>query len=150
MKQTIEVEVAEREIAVFDGMVLALERILSHCKDKGIHEFERKDVKHLFRNESESARFGDWVWFGGLVYKKGKGHYGLNIERCEEFFRGERTIPLRILKKTYRIPKTNEYRTESDGTIKDIPSVLALLDNGEFKAKYHPAKVEAGTQALFG
>lgn len=131
-------------------MLQSLYRISKWCYYKGVHEFTRKDVKHLFHSESESARFGDWVWFGGLVYKKGKGKYGLNLERCEEFFRGERTIPLRILKKTYRIPKSWEYRTESEGTIDDIPKIVDLLDgDGEFRAKYRPAKVEAGSQTLF-
>lgn len=151
MKENIEVEVVEREIALFEGMAEALWRIFRWCEDKGIHEFSRKDVKHLLRTESESARFGDWVWFGGLVYKRGKGRYGLNMERCDRFFRGRYQIPLRIFKKTYKMPKTWQYRTEGVGTINEIPALTRLIgSDGEFRARYRPVREEGPqTQPLF-
>ena len=99
---------SEREIALYRGLVTALWRVYKWCRQKGVHEFIRKDVKHLFTNENDTARFGDWVLFGGLVYKKGKGHYGLNLERCNDFFSGELAIPTRLWKN----PVTGEIKKE--------------------------------------
>lgn len=123
----------EREISLFKGMVDALFVVYTWCIQKGVNEFDRKDVKHLFKNENVSARFGDWVYFGGLVYKHGKGEYGLNLDRCEQFFLGKIAIPSRITKH----PITGEIKKIEVKTVKQIPSLLSLLDDyKQFIARY--------------
>jgi hypothetical protein len=127
-----------REISLFKGMSRALFRVYKWCKENGRHEFQRKDVKHLFGGESVSARFGDWVWFGGLVYKGKKAHYGLNMERCHDFFSGQRQIPARIEKSSVKneIVRVLEYQNA-----KDIHELYQLLtEDGEYKANYIPKK----------
>jgi hypothetical protein len=125
--------VNERQIALFKEMVDTLKEVYTWCREHGRHEFSRKDVKHLFRGESVSARFGDWVFFGGLVYKEKKGSYGLNMERCYEFFTNRLSIPTLVLKN----PLTDEVEKKEWRTITGIPALSNFLDqNQEFIAKY--------------
>jgi hypothetical protein len=137
----------KREIALFSGMVKALFKVWQWCEEKGVHEFQRKDIKHLFKTENEVARFGDWVWFGGIVYKNGKGHYGFNVERIKKFFAGQLEIPVRI----YKDPLSDEIIKSDYRTIKGIPHLVEFLDeNNEFIARYggffpdSPAPKECG------
>lgn len=122
----------ERQIALYSGLIFTLKKVYQWCEKTGRHEFERKDIKGLFiRNENDTARFGDLVMFGGLVYKKGKAHYGLNMERCRDFFRDEYEIPTIIWKKGAVIRKENYKK------LSQIPALLELLDReGNYKVEY--------------
>ena len=125
--------ISEREIALFDGMVSALWQVYKYCLKAGKYEFTRKEIKGLLENESQSARFGDWVMFGGLVFKYGKGRYGLNITRCDDFFAGKYAIATRIWKN----PITGELRKEDHRFISEIPALISLLNgDGEYVARY--------------
>lgn len=114
-----------REIGLYMGLVSALWKVYRWCEDKNVHEFSRKDIKHLFRNENDTARFGDWVWFGGLVYKHGKGKYGLNLERCNEFFIGNLAIPTLIIKN----PISGQITKERYKSIHEVPSIMEYLNS---------------------
>ena len=125
--------VNERQIALFSGMVRALVSVWKHCNEKNRFEFERKEVKHLFKNENEVARFGDWVLFGGLIYKHQKGHYGFNRERTSEFLAGRLEIPTTLWKN----PLTKEIRKEDYKKIHQIKNLKDFLDqNQEFITQY--------------
>jgi hypothetical protein len=89
----------KREIALFKGLLKALWRAYDYCLIKGgdKHEFTMQEIKDLL-GKNEYARFGDWKNFGGLVYKIKKAHYGLNMERCDKFFRNQLSIPSKIWK----------------------------------------------------
>lgn len=138
-----------REINLFAGMVQALWKVVKWCREKHQWEFKRRDIKHLFSNENEIARFGDWILFGGLVYRpvnhKGKtkkGTYGINLIRAEQFFRGELQIPLTILKDPL-IQGENSLQKTNYGTIHDVKSLKEFLDkDNEFIARYHQRPVE--------
>lgn len=123
-----------REIGLYRGMVDALSSVYKWCQEKGRHEFTRKEIKHLLKNDGQIARFGDWVLFGGLVYKHGRGHYGLNMERCAGFFSGVAAIPTTI----YEDPLTKQITPAKFRTIKNIPGLGAYLDeNQNYQTKYH-------------
>lgn len=125
--------ISKRRIGLYLGLIKALEDVYKWCIVENKHEFTRKEVKHLFQNESASARFGDLVMFGGLVYKHGKGHYGLNMERCAAFFKGEYLIPTTALKD----PISKEVYLTDYKLIHEIPHLGAYLDSqGEFVAEY--------------
>lgn len=125
--------ISEREISLYRGLVTALWKVYRWSKEHNIHEFRRKDIKHLFTNENDTARFGDWVMFGGLVYKEKKAFYGLNLERCEAFFKGNLEIPTTIWKN----PITGDLRKEHYRRIHQIPSIMELLSaDGEYRANY--------------
>jgi hypothetical protein len=130
----------EREIALFSGMVNTLKRVFDWCERNNKFEFKRKDVKHLIHTDNEIARFGDWIMFGGLIYRpenKGKGYYGLNRGRVIEFFLDEREIPTKIWKN----PITGELKKEDYQTIKNIPHLAEFLDeNDEYIARYREPK----------
>lgn len=128
--------VDEREIGLFSGMVYALKRIFEWCESTGKYEFQRKEVKHLLKSDNEIARFGDWILFGGLVYRPvglGKGHYGINQERTRSFFANEYEIPTRLWKN----PITGQISKSEVGTIDSIPTLKKFLnENWEFVARY--------------
>lgn len=107
--------ISPRRITLYKGLADALYRVYEWCLKNKVHEFTRKDIKHLMLDENCTARFGDWVMFGGLVYKDGKGNYGLNLERCKNFFENKLSIPSTILKDpiTQTLEKT-DYKTISE------------------------------------
>jgi hypothetical protein len=110
-------------------MVLALGRVYKYVKERGVgYKFTRKEVKHLFRNENDTARFGDWVMFGGLVFKDSKAHYGLNMERCEGFFNGTYPIPTLIIKN----PVLGELERCDPKFIHQIPNLTKFLNDEGF------------------
>ena len=124
--------VSKRQISLYSGMVSALWQVFKWCESKGRHEFTTKDIKHFF-NLNSSARFGDWVMFGGLVYKTKKAHYGLNMQRCNEFFKGTYRIPEYVIKD----PVTGQITQGPDITIKEVPKLEKFLnEEREFMARY--------------
>lgn len=132
--------ISEREIAIYKGMVHSLWKVFKWCNEKEIHEFEMKDIRGLL-GQVNYTRFGDWVMFGGLVYKHKKAHYGLNIDRCSEFFEGKRKIPFRVWKN----PVTKEIRKEEADyrSFNEMPGVTELLNtDGEYIARYRHNVVE--------
>ena len=127
----------DREIGLYKGMVETLWRVYLWCLQKDKHEFERKEIRHLFRTEGDSARFGDWVMFGGLVYKKGKGSYGINKERCDAFFRGKYAVPSKIIKEA----RTGYLKKEDYRYVTQIKNLSDFLNNdGEFIARYRTSQ----------
>lgn len=115
----------ERQIALFSGMVDALFRVWRWCEERNRHVFDRKDIKHLLADDNQIARFGDWIYFGGLVYKpQGRGTYGLNMGRAREFFSGKLEIPTLVWKN----PLTGELKHESLRYIDEIPNIGEFLD----------------------
>jgi hypothetical protein len=125
---------SNREISLYRGIISALARVYQYViKRNDGYCFTRKEVKHLFHNENDTARFGDLVMFGGLVFKKSKAHYGLNMERCINFFSGEYSIPTKIIKNSM----TNELTFLDYKKIHEIPKLTELLDEyGFYKANY--------------
>ena len=128
--------ISDREITIYSGMVRALLRVYYWSREEGRHEFTRKEMKHLFKGiDNEIARWGDWVYFGnGMVYKpKGRGTWGLHWARIEEFIRGERKIPSRVV-----IDKiTKEVTYHDHRMISEIKTLGEFLDkNGEYIYKY--------------
>ena len=128
--------IEERKISLFSGIVYTLKKVFQWARVNNQIEFQRKEVKFLIETDNEIARFGDWIMFGGLVYRpsgKGKGWYGLNMERIEQFFAGKYEIPMTIWKN----PMTNELKKEDYVTIDKIPHLRKFLDeNQEFIAQY--------------
>lgn len=125
-------QINEREITMYKGLVTALWRVFRWCEQKNIHEFKICDVRHLYDQVSYS-RFGDWEKFGGLVYKEKRGKYGLNMQRCREFFAGKYKIP-RII---YKNPITKEETPGEYVTIKELPYLKKFLDeNNQYIATY--------------
>jgi len=131
--------ISERQIGLFNGMVEALLKVWQWAEEHHKYEFARKEVKHLFKNENESARFGDWILFGGLVYRPDgkKGTYGLNLERVKALFLGELEIPTTLWKN----PVTHEIRKEDYRSVGNIKNLSEFLDeNNEFIALYRQPK----------
>jgi hypothetical protein len=128
-----------RKIALFRGMIGSLKEIYKWCKEKDRHEFSRKDIKHLLKTDGQIARFGDWVLFGGLIYKKEKAEWGMNMERTEAFLSGKLEIPTVVIKNpiTKEVVDRLDYRTIKQ--VKGIEEFLDLFD-GSFIAEYVPSK----------
>jgi hypothetical protein len=133
-----------RMIVLYTGLVRVLRAVYKHVKNRGGgYRFNRKEIKHLIvGNENDTARFGDWAMFGGLVFKEGKGQYGINVERCEDFFSGRERIPTKIIKDmiTGELTKT-EYKY-----IHQIPKLTEFLDE---EGMYTGHKVTGQQKDLF-
>lgn len=135
-----------REIALFSGMVLSLAKIYKWCVEKERHEFQRKEINHLLTDGNKSARFGDWIYFGGLVYRPKptkKGTWGINLQRCEKFFSKASVIPTRVLKD----PITGEIEKFDYKHEDQIPGLHKFLDaNGLFDPNYVPRNLFRDTR----
>lgn len=128
--------VNEREISLYSGMVKALVRVWFWCKENKRNEFTRKEIKHLFKGvDNEIARWGDWVFFGGLVYKPfgKKGFWGLNMDRCKEFIGGKKEIPT----KAYKNPLKKEIVYRDYRFIGNVSHLKEFLDESkDYIARY--------------
>lgn len=123
----------KREIGLFVGMVVALKSAYDFCVKNNIHEFEMKQVRDMM-DRNAYARFGDWKMFGGVVYGRGKAKYGLNMERCEAFFRNEYKIPTKIIKD----PLLKTISLEDYRYCRDMPNLKEYIGlDGLFIAQYH-------------
>jgi hypothetical protein len=131
-----------RVISLFKGLIVGLFEVLKWCEMKNIHEFDMKDIRHLL-DKNCYARFGDLALFG-LVYKRGKGLYGLPVERLGAFFAGVDPIAIELEKN----PMSGELTQKRWARIGEIPSLSAFLDeNKRFIARYR--KSENGQNVLF-
>lgn len=126
--------IMDRKVSLYKELVNALYRVYCWCGEKGIHEFEMKQIKNML-GKNEYARFGDLVRFGGIVYRpkidgeKRKAVYGINMERAREFFSGGRTIPVQIVLNQI----TNEIISQTECYYHEFPSLLAFIkENGLF------------------
>jgi len=132
----------KREISLYRSLIESLGKIYKWCREKEIHNFTKKNIKGLL-DHNDYARFGDLILFGGLVYKGGQSKYGLNMERCEEFFAGKTKIPTRILKD----PITKEIEHFDYKTIRDIPGLVKFLDDeGLYQPHYEPREDGLGVK----
>ena len=116
--------IGEREICLYSGMVHALWQVFKWCEKNETVHFSRRQVKHLFHSENETARFGDWEMFGGLISKSGKGEYILNKSICNDFFAGKYLIPTRA----YKDAVTKTIRFEDFQSVRNVPRLSKLLD----------------------
>lgn len=125
-----------RKIHVTKDMVRGLVQVYSFCKGKGDYHFTRKEVKPLFAGETLTATFGNWIYFGGILFKpEGKrGYWGINMERATAFLKGDLLIPEYVVKD----PVTKDV-TQSMGRVNvhNVKGVYELLDeNGDFNVEY--------------
>lgn len=117
--------IKDREESIYLELMVTLFKVYEWCRYKGKHEFTMKDIRHLMGPVNYS-RFGNLDHYGGIIYKteKQNGHFGMNLERAGEFFRGERDIPLkRMVSKV-----TGETVAETRGFAKDLPKLKDYLD----------------------
>lgn len=120
--------IKDRLASMHKGLVDALYQVYCWCGKNKKHEFHTKDIKHLL-GHTEYARFGDFVRFGGLVYKpkvdgkSEKAFFGLNMARAKEFFAGQRDIPLQITLDQI----TGEIVNEVRGKVGDFPELSAFI-----------------------
>ena len=123
-----------RVISLYKGMIPPLVRVYKWCITNDRHEFTRKEIKHLLHTDSEMARFGDWVMFGGLMYKPEgrRGIWGMNMERTQMFLGGYHMIPTVIIKD----PITKELEKNDYAYIFEIPNLNVFFKDGFFEAEY--------------
>lgn len=127
--------IEDRTIGLNTSRLQALYRVCQWLQEKGGHEFHTKDVKHLW-DKTQYATFGDWVWFGWLVYKIGKAHYGLNMDRVRAYFKGETEIPLYVT-----LDQINKRVIASKlGKINEVKKITEWLDseNKLYQHKLNP------------
>ena len=130
--------IADRQVTLYAGLIRTLYQIYKYLGEKKKHEFHIREVKH-FLSSNDYARFGDLVRFGGIVYKpknddgdSHKGEFGMNMSRAQEFFRGERKIPVTITLNQI----TNEIIESNYVDINNFPELwYQLTADGEYNPK---------------
>ncbi len=126
--------VSRRKIVLNRDMVTALSLVFNYLWERQRSEFSRMEVKKLF-NESQSARFGDLVYFGGLVYKKQKGEWGMNFGRTKSFLDNKTKLHEWVAKDP--ITKNIVEQSEEMVGIREVKGVTCLLSsNGQFMVEY--------------
>ena len=127
--------VNERQIALFSGMVKSLAKVFKWCIEKDVTTFSRKDIKHLLTTDNEIARFGDWVYFGNIIHRRGKGEYALDLDAAYRFLVGRDSIPTVVYKNP--LNKSIEIENESYMYINQIPHLGGFLnERQEYVAVY--------------
>jgi len=129
-----------REISLFKGMYEALAIAFDWCKAHKTYKFEMKNIRDLI-GKNEYARFGDWVYFSGLVFKDEKASYGINIERVNDFlFKNAR-----ICISGWKDPLTGQFTPSRWGTRYDVPGLIKFLNDKQmFEANYTSAQLTLG------
>lgn len=117
-----EQKVQDRKVALYQSLIDDLYKVYCWCGEHATHEFTMKDIRHLL-GQINYTRFGDLVRFGGIVYKLGKAHYGINMARAKEFFAGQRKIPVQITLNQL----TNEIIESNYVDIHHFPTLQSLL-----------------------
>ncbi len=118
--------VNQRYIALNKEMVRSLSQVLAWAKANDRLEFTRKEISHLLKTETEVARFGDWVYFGGILYRhhKQKGAWGIIIPRADAFLSGEMSIVLEVL----HDPLTKATTPTRHGYVGQVKSLSVSID----------------------
>jgi hypothetical protein len=124
------------EISLNTSMVRSLLRVMAHAERTGRLTFGRSEIAHCIKGSSENARFGDWVHFGGILFKPdGKGSWGINLLRAQDFVAGKTQIKIKGFKRENKpglIEGSEEY-----GYIQDIPKIQQFLDeNNDYIVRY--------------
>lgn len=136
--------IKDRTVALYKGLIRSLFRVYVHLASHGVHEFDIKEVRSMM-GKNEYARFGDLVRFGGIVYKAvdpklgraRRGYFGMNLGRADEFFRGERKIPLSIVLNQI----TNEIEEADYISVHEFPELVEFLDqSGLYNSLTTPRK----------
>ncbi len=133
-----------RSISLYRGMVEALWKVFKYTGERGSTRFTRKEIKHLLAgNENTTARFGDWVMFGNLIHKEGKGKYIINREYCEKYFLNEYQIPNTIWKDPIsgEVVEREDYRYA-----RDTKSIREFLDEDDMYVARYKNKEESVKQ----
>lgn len=129
--------VNRRKIPLTKEMVRVMVAIHQWCEENGKHEFSRKEIKHLFLTDVEIATFGNWVYFGGILYwpdeaKHTKGRWGMNMQRAREFIRGEK--PINSI--AWKDPLTKTIELGEPKFIHQIKGVEEYMSGGVFIPEY--------------
>jgi hypothetical protein len=124
----------KRKETLFKDMVVSLDKVYKWCLEHNTNEFSRKEIKHLLIKDNEITRFGSWVFFGGILYKREKkGLWGINLKRAKEFLRGD--LAINSVAMIDRVNK--EVELSEPKTVKQIKGIEAFLDeHGDFVPEY--------------
>jgi hypothetical protein len=130
----------KREIALFKGMYEALAIAYDWCQGHKTYRFKTKDIRDMI-GKNEYARFGDWVYFSGMVFKEEKGHYGLNMERVSEFLFKDKVITIA----GWKDPLTGQFTPSRYGSKRQIPGLQEFLDSKQmYESRYTGAQLILG------
>lgn len=131
--------ITDREESIYRELMESLYRVYRWCGERGVHEFEMKDIRHLL-GQVNYTRFGNLHHYGGIIYrpeksgKKSSGKFGINMERAREFFRNERDIPVKRVVSLV----TGETVAETRVFMRDIPGLSQFMDeDGNYDHRTH-------------
>lgn len=132
--------ISKRPVHLEKQMVAAMIDVFKWAEEKGIHEFDRKDINHitLRHGSTVNSNWGYVSWLTGIFYHpEGKrGKWGVHRGRMAEFLHGKRKICI-MAEIDPTKPKSENKQMLKYATIHEIPHIGTLLDeNREFIVNY--------------
>lgn len=120
-------------ITLNKSMVRVAYKLYVYLKSKNQQLFTRKEITECCQEVGTAyTMFGSWVYFGGLFYKEEKGHWGINFQRCDDFFHNRLSINSVLTKKVKR-----EYQLSDPVLCSEVKGVKAFLnDKNEWVSNY--------------
>ena len=115
--------IKDRKITLYGSLIADFYKVYRWCGKKRRHEFQRKEINHLLSRNSH-ARFGDLIWFGGMVYKNGKSNFGINMKRTKAFFHNKAKIPGQVVINQL----TNKIETRTYIDLSKVKQLSALIN----------------------
>lgn len=124
-----------RQFTMFKDLAVALYDVWQWCiRNNRSTDIKRSEIKHLFKTENVSGRFGDLKYLmEECVGGKKKGYYDFDLRKIGLFFSGKLSIPTEIIKNG----KSNELTLLKYRTIHDIPKISEFLtEKQDFIVRY--------------
>lgn len=132
--------ISKRPVHIEKQMVAAMIDVFRWAEEKGVHEFDRKDINHitLRHGSTVNSNWGYVSWLTGIFYHpEGKrGKWGVHRGRMIEFMHGKRRICIAAEIDPTK-PKSENKTMLKYATIDQIPHIGEFLDeNREFIVAY--------------
>lgn len=114
--------------------------VMRWCQENERVTFETKEIKRLLSLDAY-AGIGHWKTFGGLFFKpedpelgrSRKALWGINMDRAEAFFAGNRLGPVQIVKDRF----TDEIIASTDKYVQDFPDIKEFLNEMGLYENHH-------------
>ena len=129
-----------RQFTMFKDLAVALYDVWQWCiRNNRSTDIKRSEIKHLFKTENVSGRFGDLKYLmEECVGGKKKGYYDFDLRKIGLFFSGKLSIPTEIIKNDTPLEEVDSHslaQANKQGIYLPLDGNMALEDMDRFIIK---------------